>query len=157
MHLRFSEKPNEHRNFSHKLHLSDSELGHAYHVGTECMFWCDGEALGVIWCNQLGRWKPQKPEEFSCSTSTQATTLNTSTEASTITMHPPTPTMTTMTTPQTPTTTQTTANPTTVTTTQTTTPSTTTHHPVTSTHSSTEPGPDPCDTHHWLPEAGVNT
>ena len=40
--------------------------GHGYHVNTECVFYCDGQAMGVIWCNDLARWKPQRPEEFSC-------------------------------------------------------------------------------------------
>merc|ERR1712126_718395 len=60
--------------------------GHGYHINTECVFYCDGQAMGVIWCNELARWKPQRPEDFSCDnapTTTDSTTTVTTSSSTT--------------------------------------------------------------------------
>merc|ERR1712126_560833 len=60
--------------------------GHGYHINTECVFYCDGQAMGVIWCNELARWKPQRPEDFSCDnapTTTDSTTTVTTSSCTT--------------------------------------------------------------------------
>ena len=40
--------------------------GQAFHVDTACVFICDGQAVGVTYCNQFGSWVPDDPDYFTC-------------------------------------------------------------------------------------------
>merc|ERR1712133_227132 len=58
--------------------------------------------MGVIWCNELARWKPQRPEDFSCdnapTTDTSETTTVTTSSSTAHTTHTTTASTTTTTT-----------------------------------------------------------
>merc|ERR1712136_681861 len=64
--------------------------GHGYHIGTQCIFYCDNIAVGIAMCNDLGRWKPDDPNDrpdlFTCHHQSSIGTTGHSTITSTSTI-----------------------------------------------------------------------